>query len=141
MKMMKLLTLMFLMSFVIYSCKDELVEGRGKRTKIGFESTSFEVPKEGGLTLVVGKESEGWSIRGCYEIIDGKKIFIRAGGYVINGVEHPTDTVYGDWYTLYKKQNVLAVVLSPNTEDTERTFWIDCHGPYILRDTITIKQK
>lgn len=140
MQILKSIIYSFFISFLLYACtKDDYIDS-DKFTKIDFESTSFEIAKGGGLALVSSTDSL-WSIYGCYEIINGEKIYIKNEVNVINEKKHLKDTVYGDWYSLYKKQNIIAIVLSPNTGDTERTLWIECKGPLRFQETITIRQK
>ena len=78
---------------------------------------------------------------GCYEIKNGQKVYIPNECNVINQINDLKDTIYGDWYSLFKKEQILTVVVFPNTKETERTLWIECGGPYRLQEFITITQK
>lgn len=141
MKTTKLATLVCLFSLLVYACKDNDGIDCDKITKIEFETLSAELPKEGGIALIASKDTL-WGIDGWYEMKNGKKIYIKNEFNVVNQINvSPKDTVTGDWYTLYKKGNVLITVLSPNPTDTTRTLWIECGGWMRSQEFITITQK
>lgn len=132
---------MCLFSLLVYACKDNDGIDCDKITKIEFETLSAELPKEGGIALIASKDTL-WGIDGRYEMKNGKKIYIKNEFNVVNQINvSPKDTVTGDWYTLYKKGNVLITVLSPNPTDTTRTLWIECGGWMRSQEFITITQK
>lgn len=141
MKTTKLATLLCLFSLLAYACKDDDKMDGDKITKIEFETLSAEIPKEGGVSLIASKDTL-WGIYGHYEMKNGKKIYQKNEFNVVNQINVSTkDTVTGDWYTLYKKGNVLITVLSPNSTDTTRTLWIECGGWMRSQEFITITQK
>lgn len=140
MKTTGLATLLLLSSLLLYACKDGNYIDGGESTEIEFESTSFELPNEGGIKLISSKDSL-WYMYGCYEIKNGQKVYIPNECNVINQINDLKDTIYGDWYSLFKKEQILTVVVFPNTKETERTLWIECGGPYRLQEFITITQK
>lgn len=141
MKTTKLVILLCLFSLLLYACKEDEPMIGNKITNIEFETLSAEIPKEGGIALIASKDTL-WGIDGYYEIKNGEKIYIKNEFNVVNQINVSTkDTVTGDWYTLYKKGNILITVLSPNHTDTTRRLWIMCGGWMRHQALITITQK
>lgn len=140
MKKIKLQTVIFLLPILLCSCNDNSIIYGGESTPIGFETASFEVPNIGGTILISAENSE-WGILGCYKMIDGEMQYIKTEFNVINGVNHYKDTVVGDWYSIYKKENELKIVALPNIGEEERVLLIDCNGPYRLQEILTVIQK
>ncbi|MCC8171951.1 MAG: hypothetical protein LIP00_09245, partial [Parabacteroides sp.] len=127
-------------SLLVQACKDENNIDGDEFTKIECETLSAEIPTEGGVKLIASKDTL-WSIYGCHEIRNGEKVFIPNECNVINQINYLKDTIYGDWYSIFKKEQILTVVIFPNTEETERYLWIECGGIMRSQAIITITQK
>lgn len=136
---MKLIFSMATFIFLFCACKEDSCLGI-KYKPINFERNSIQISGKGGREAVSAGD-KNWFISKWSEVIGNDTTTYQNGYTLINDQLVYKGAVLGDWYSIYKVDNKLQIVLDANTNRQERSLIIHITGFMRLRSSIEVTQK